>query len=68
MPCGLRRVPAAMLKDFNRVLGIFEGLVAHSGVLFLRKSLFLFNIQYKITKNRKYTESRLLLAYPSEVN
>lgn len=51
MPCGLRRVPAAMLGDFNRVLGIFEGLVAHSCALFLRKSLFLFNIEYKITKN-----------------
>lgn len=51
-----------MLGDFNRVLGIFEGLVAHSCALFLRKSLFLFNIQYKITKNVKYAETRLLLA------
>jgi len=51
-----------MLGDFNRVSGIFEGLVAHSSALFLRNSLFLFNIQYKITKKVKYTETRLLLA------
>lgn len=51
-----------MLKDFSRVLGIFEGLVAHSCVLFLRKSLFLFNIEHKITKNVKCTETKLLLA------